>query len=156
MKTIPTRIQGVCLIPLDTFEDNRGEFVETYNHDSYEGTDIRFIQDDISHSKRNVLRGIHCDSKTYKLITCIHGKIQFVVVDILNNRHQSFILEPYTQILVPPGIGCAHLVLSKEAIISYKQNTYYDVNIQFSYKWDDKSLKIKWLCNKPILSKRDS
>ena len=70
MKIFETKLENVLLIKLDIFEDHRGEYVETYTEDLYKknGINIKFIQDDISVSTKNVLRGIHGDSETCKLI----------------------------------------------------------------------------------------
>src|SRR5208282_3123758 len=83
MEVTPTNLEGVLLIKLDVFEDHRGEYVETYNEQSYyeKGITVRFVQDDISMSTRHVLRGIHGDAETWKLISCLHGKFYLVVVN---------------------------------------------------------------------------
>src|SRR5690348_6952327 len=69
------------------FNDFRGEFLETFNKKDYifysvDGATIDFIEDDISVSRRGVLRGLHGDEKTWKLIQCLHGEIYYVVVDM--------------------------------------------------------------------------
>lgn len=164
IKVEQTTLEGVIIIQLDSFKDHRGEFVETYNEAIYKenGIDIHFIQDDISVSKKNVLRGIHGDNVTWKLVSSLFGKIFFIVVNCDTEsenfgKWQSFILsdENRQQILVPPGYGNAHLVLSNMAIFSYKQSTYYDRSSQFSYKWDDPRFDISWPIKTPILSQRD-
>ena len=159
-----TELEGVLVIKPHVFEDHRGQFVETYNRRLYtdNGIDIEFVQDDISISTRNVLRGIHGDSVTYKLLSCLHGKLYFVVVDCDAEsknfgKWQSFILSDVSrmQVLVPPRYGNAYLVLSEQAIFHYKQSTYYDRSKQFTYKWDDSRLNIWWPIANPILSERD-
>lgn len=76
MKIEKGKLQGVLLVEPDVFEDHRGEYVETYNEKSYKehGIDMTFVQDDISVSSRHVLRGIHGDETTWKLISCHYGK----------------------------------------------------------------------------------
>ncbi len=165
IKVLKTKLKGVLQIFPDIFKDFRGQFIETYNKELYKknGIDINFVQDDISLSKKNVLRGIHGDSKTYKLLSCLYGKLYFVVVNCDENckdfgKWQSFILsdEDRQQILVPPKYGAAFLVQSRKAIFNYKQSAYYDPNKrQFSYKWNDPKFNIKWPIKNPILSKRD-
>ena len=164
IKVSKTKLKGVLQISPDVFKDRRGEFVETYNNKLYKkkGIDVKFVQDDICFSTKNVLRGIHGDNKTWKLLSCLYGKLYFVVVNCDENskdfgRWQSFILSDVNrqQILVPPKYGNAYLVLSKKAIFSYKQSTYYDPKRQFSYKWNDSRFKIKWPIKNPILSERD-
>ena len=164
-KVEQTTLGGVIKIQLDSFKDHRGEFVETYNESIYKenGIDTHFVQDDISVSKRDVLRGIHGDNVTWKLVSSLHGKIFFIVVNCEMEsenfgKWQSFILsdENRQQILVPPGYGNAYLVLSDMAIFSYKQSAYYDRSSQFSYKWDDQRFGISWPTKTPILSQRDN
>ena len=160
-----TELEGVLSIKPYIFEDHRGQFVETYNEESYgkNGIDVKFVQDDISISSKNVLRGIHGDSQTYKLLSCLHGKLYFVVVNCNTEstdfgKWQSFILSDKSrmQVLVPPRYGNAYLVLSDEATFHYKQSTYYDRKKQFSYKWNDSRFNIWWPIENPILSQRDA
>lgn len=164
MEVCKTKLEGVLLIKPDIFEDFRGCYVETYNEKIYKenGIMVDFVQDDISVSTKDVLRGIHGDTKTWKLISCLYGKFYFVVVNCDEassnfGQWQSFILsaENRHQVLVPPKHGNAHLVLSDETIFHYKQNTYYDPTGQFTYKWDDARLNIWWPVKNPILSQRD-
>jgi dTDP-4-dehydrorhamnose 3,5-epimerase len=156
---------GVKLIrPATIFEDHRGSYVETYNRDVYlaAGIDVEFVQDDISTSTRNVLRGIHGDASTWKLISCLHGKFYLVVVDWnpqspTYRRWEGFTLSDRNrlQVLVPPRFGNGHLVLSDEAIFHYKQSTYYDRSGQFTVLWNDPEIGIWWPIENPILSRRD-
>ena len=83
MEVKNTQMSGVLLIKPSIFEDFRGEYVETYNEEEFikKGISCKFIQDDISISTRNVLRGIHGDAETWKLISCMYGKFYFVVVN---------------------------------------------------------------------------
>ena len=73
-------------------------------------------------------------------------------------KWQSFLIseENRRQVLVPPGVGNAHLVLSERAIFHYKQTTYYERESQFTVMWDDPALAIKWEVSNPILSLRDA
>ena len=123
---------------------------------------IDFIQDDISKSKYKVLRGIHGDFKTWKLITCLKGSFHLIVVNNLLKSKQyrkwkKYLLteDNYKQILIPPGFGNGHQVLSKEAIFHYKQSTFYDRASQFTIKYNDPLYNFKWPIKNPILSNRD-
>jgi len=158
------KLDGVLVITPEIFEDHRGEYVETYNERLYKesGILVNFVQDDISVSSKNVLRGIHGDKETWKLISCLYGKFYFVVVDCDENSsgfgtYESFVLSDRNrkQVLVPPGFGNGHLVLSKTAIFHYKQSTYYNPLTQFSFRWDDPKLNIWWPTGIPMLSRRD-
>jgi len=164
IKVKKTKLKGVLQIIPDAFFDHRGRFIETYNEKLYKenGINIDFVQDDISRSKKDVLRGIHGDGETFKLVSCVYGKLFFVVVNCDEKsknfgKWQSFELsdENRLQIFVPPLHGIAYLVLSREAIFTYKQSTYFVPGRQFTYRWDDPRFKIKWPIKNPILSERD-
>jgi dTDP-4-dehydrorhamnose 3,5-epimerase len=159
-----TSLINLLLIQLDSFEDHRGDYVEIYNEEIYTnaGINIHFVQDDYSKSKRNVLRGLHGDNETWKLITCPHGEFYLVVVncDMSSDnfgKWESFVLSDknHKQVLIPPKHANGHLILSETAIFHYKQSTYYNPSSQFSYKWNDSRFNINWPCETPILSKRD-
>jgi dTDP-4-dehydrorhamnose 3,5-epimerase len=165
IKVIKTDLAGVLLIEPYAFNDHRGYYTETYNEALYikNGIDIKFIQDDISVSKKDVLRGIHGDNVTWKLISCLHGEFYFVVVNCDKEskkfgKWQAFNLSDKNrlQVLVPPKHGNGHLALTDKIIFHYKQSTYYNPSLQFTYKWDDPSFKISWPMNNPILSRRDT
>ena len=164
MQVTKTKLDGVLLIRLEAFEDHRGYYVETYNEKLYgeHGIDVKFVQDDISVSSRHVLRGIHGDAETWKLVSCLHGKFYLVVVNCDREsknfkQWQSFVLSDanHLQVLIPPHHGNGHVVLSEQAIFHYKQNTYYNPRGQFTYTWNDPLLKLWWPIKNPILSQRD-
>ena len=165
MKVEKTGLKGVLrIIPPTIFEDFRGTYIETYNKELYHksGIDVSFIQDDISRSKKNVLRGIHGDQTTWKLVSCLYGSFYLVVVNNDQNSPEykkwiSFTLSDSNneQILIPPRFGNGHLVLSNEAIFHYKQNSNYDRNSQFTIKWNDPSFNLWWPITNPITSIRD-
>lgn len=164
IKVEKTKLEGVLSIQLDGFEDHRGEYIETYNERDYlaAGINVRFIQDDYSISTRNVLRGLHGDTETWKLITCPYGKLNLVVVNCIESsldfgKWEAFTLSDrnHRQVLIPPCFGNGHLILSDVAIFSYKQSTYYNPKAQFSYTWNDPRFNIWWPIQNPILSRRD-
>jgi dTDP-4-dehydrorhamnose 3,5-epimerase len=159
-----TNLLGVLKIKLTSFEDHRGSYIETYNKNFFiqKGIKIDFLQDDISVSHKNVLRGVHGDQKTWKLISCLYGEFQLIVVnnDMQSDEYkkwESFNLsfENKIQVLVPPKFGNGHLVLSDKCIFHYKQNSEYDRSGQFTIKWNDPSFGFKWSISDPILSERD-
>jgi dTDP-4-dehydrorhamnose 3,5-epimerase len=164
MQVSKTKLEGVLLVKPDLFEDFRGYYVEIYNDELYKthGINVKFVQDDISVSSRHVLRGIHGDGETWKLVSCLHGRFYLVVVNCdkesKNYRQwQGFVLSEVNrhQVLIPPKHGNGHVVLSEQAIFHYKQNTYYNPKGQFTYKWNDPELKIWWPVKNPMLSQRD-
>lgn len=165
METFPTTLDSVRLIkPPTIFEDFRGHYIETYNKRLYNeaGIDQDFVQDDISVSRRHVLRGIHGDDKTWKLISCLQGSFYMVVI---NNDPRSPQYRKWTsftlsesnrlQVLVPPKFGNGHVVMSEQAIFHYKQTTDYDRSGQFTIVWNDPSVGIWWPVQTPIVSQRD-
>jgi len=164
IKVTKTNLEGVLIVKLDVFEDFRGQYVETYNENLYKknGIDVKFVEDDISISAKNVLRGIHSDSESWKLVSCLYGKFYLVIVNCDETskdfgKWQSFILSDLNrmQVLVPPKHGVAHLVLSDMTIFYYKQSAYYNLLRQSTYKWNDCRFKIWWPIKNPIISQRD-
>ena len=165
MNVEESSLEGVLIIdPPTNFQDFRGSYVEIYNEKLYKENGItqNFIQDDISTSRHNVLRGIHGDSSTCKLVSCLYGAFYLVVVN--NNpdseqykKWQSFHLSDVNrkQVLIPPMFGNGHLVLTDSAIFNYKQTTEYNREGQFTIMWNDPKYDIWWPTKNPILSERD-
>lgn len=161
-----TELPGVLLISPDSFIDYRGEYVETYNEKLYNenGVDLKFIQDDISISRKHVLRGIHGDSETWKLVSCHYGTFYLVVVNCDKEskdfgKWQAFTLSDANrhQVLIPPKHGNGHLAMTDLTIFHYKQTTYYNPKGQFTYIWNDPELNIWWPVSSTfILSRRDT
>jgi dTDP-4-dehydrorhamnose 3,5-epimerase len=160
-----TSLTGVKLIhPSTNFEDFRGSYVEVYNRELFlkAGINEDFIQDDISTSTRNVLRGIHGDQETSKLVSCLHGSFYLIVVNQDKDspefgKWESFTLSDKNrlQVLIPPKFGNGHLVLSDSAIFHYKQTTNYNRASQFTILWNDPKFDFWWPVKNPILSRRD-
>tara|TARA_R110000787_G_scaffold285461_6_gene401297 strand:- start:40028 stop:40549 length:522 start_codon:yes stop_codon:yes gene_type:complete len=164
-KVNKTNLEGVLLVePPTNFEDFRGEYVEIYNESIYKeaGIDQEFRQDDISISSRHVLRGLHGDYETTKLVSCLLGKFYLVVVNNIQDhpqhgQWQSFTLSDKNryQVLIPAGFGNGHVVMSETAMFHYKQTSYYNRAGQFTLRWDDPKLNIWWPVKNPIMSIRD-
>lgn len=163
-KISKTKLDGVLKIEPDVFEDFRGQYVETYNKELFaqQGIAIDFIQDDISVSRKHVLRGIHGDAETWKLVSCPVGSFYLMVINCDKESSNFGMWESFTlsdrnrmQILIPPKFGNGHVVLSDMAIFHYKQNTYYNPKGQFTYTWNDPNFKLWWPIKNPIISQRD-
>ena len=168
--TLDGKSGHVLRIQLEPFQDHRGKYVELFNELDYKAVLAHFllsppdfVQDDISVSKKNVLRGIHGDTITWKLISCLEGQFMLVIVNldptsIYFRKWESFDMteDAGVQILVPPKFGVAHLVLSDRAIFHYKQSTYYRPRVQFTRRYDDPLFNIDWPVKDPIVSERDS
>jgi dTDP-4-dehydrorhamnose 3,5-epimerase len=165
MQFVKSAKLGLTTIIPDIKEDHRGTFVELYNEAESAAPfhSLHFVRDCISTSSRHVLRGLHYDDKTWKLIQCLAGKIYFVVVNLqpLQTGYlqwESFILSEYNrlQVLVPPRYGNGHLVLSETCTFHYKMTEYYDPANEKILKWDDPQAKIYWPVTNPILSPKDA
>ena len=160
-----TSLTGVKLIhPSTNFEDFRGSYVEIYNRELFQNAGINedFIQDDISTSTKNVLRGIHGDQETAKLVSCLQGSFYLIVVNQDKDspefgKWESFTLSDKNrlQVLIPPKFGNGHLVLSDNAVFHYKQTTNYNRASQFTILWNDPEFNFWWPIKNPILSRRD-
>ncbi|MDA7494517.1 dTDP-4-dehydrorhamnose 3,5-epimerase family protein [bacterium] len=153
-------IQGVIEIVLDPFYDDRGEIWSIY-----EECEIlpNFLEDKISISNRNTLRGLHGDKKTGKLISCLHGELFLAVVDF-REKSSTFLKKICFNlsdnnprlIYVPPGCLNGHLSLSDKCIFFYKwTQKYTSPEEQITIKWSDPTLNIPWPIKNPKLSTRD-
>ena len=163
-----TEISGIYILSPSVSEDARGNIWTSFLKEEVERllpNNLYFKHDKFSTSKHNVLRGVHGDTKSWKLVTCVYGEIQQVVVDLREDsptyqKWQDFIINKNNQqlILIPPNMGNAYYVNSPEAVYHYKyayDGNYIDADEQFSVGWDDDEIGIKWLSNTPILSNRD-
>ena len=164
MKPVSSKVfDDVLVFHTDIFRDFRGTYVESFNQAEFERySDVKFVQDDFSSSKRNVFRGLHGDYETWKLVSCVQGEIMLFIADMRDDsptflKTESFILTPADPkfVLVPPGFANGHLVLSDGAVFHYKQSTYYGTK-QFTVKHNDKRLSLFLPNVKLITSERDS
>lgn len=156
-------LKGVVKIVHDSFQDQRGELFTVWKDSEI---DLNFNHDKVALSSCDVIRGLHTD-KSWKLITCLYGKIQLVVVNFDKSSENyldwtDFVIDSNdpdkVSVLVPPGFLNGHLVLSEKAVFFYKwcyEGDYPDVDSQISVKWNDPKIGIKWIIENPILSERD-
>jgi len=156
----------IKIIYNDVYTDDRGEFRETYRKTAY--TDLidipyDFVQDNLVHSHKNVLRGLHYQQNfpQGKLVSVIEGEIFDVAVDI-NKGSNTFSkwfgkkISQGCQIFIPPGYAHGYCVLSDSAIVMYKCTEYYRENDQKGIIWNDPDIDIKWPISDPVISKKDS
>ncbi len=160
-------IEGLLVIHPDIFEDERGFFYESYNFDKYSklGLDARFVQDNLSKSQKNVLRGLHFQNPPHaqgKLVQVIHGSVIDVAVDIRKGsktygKHHSILLSSKnkTQFYVPPGFAHGFLTLEDDTLFSYKCTDVYHKESEGSILWNDSGLGIEWPTDDPIVSEKD-
>lgn len=157
MKFTPQIISDVILCEPNLLRDSRGYFVETFRRDILEDTvkyKINFVQDNESKSTKGVLRGLHYQIYPYaqsKLVRVIEGSVLDVVVDLRKSsqtfgKHLSIVLssENNFQLFIPRGFAHGFVVLSDEAIFSYKVDNYYSKEHERGILYNDKNLAINW------------
>ena len=169
MKFTETAIKGVWIIEPKVYADDRGYFMESFKQNEFEKHigKISFIQDNESKSVYGVLRGLHYQLPPYeqaKLVRVIKGEALDIAVDIRQNsptfgKHIAIILseENKRQFFMPRGMAHGFLVLSKEAIFTYKVDNVYAPQAERAIRYDDPDLKIEWPASaeKFILSEKD-
>lgn len=167
MRIEETALEGVCLIEPDVFADARGFFMETWHARRYRehGIAVDFVQDNLSHSRRGVLRGLHYQLPTAqaKLVSVLAGEVFDVAVDLRAGsptfgRYAAAVLssENRRQFFVPVGFAHGFLVLSDTALVHYKCSAVYDRPAERSLRWDDPDLGIAWPDSAPVLSEKDA
>ncbi len=167
MKCTETEISGVLLIETDIFRDERGFFMETYHQERYSeaGIDRVFVQDNRSHSRRGVLRGLHyqLEHGQDKLIYVVTGEIFDVAVDIRLGSPtfgrwvgEYLSAENGRQIFVPKGFAHGFCVLSETADVVYKCTDFYAPGDEYGILWSDPEVGIDWPCKDVIVSGKDS
>ena len=167
MKVTKTKLSGLLVIAPQVFEDQRGYFFESFSSIKYEehGINPVFVQDNISKSKINTIRGLHYqagDKAQGKLCSVITGKALDVAVDIrfgspTFGQYHSEILseENHLQMWIPPGFAHGFSVLSDEVIFQYKCTEFYSKEHERAIRFDDPELNINWQINQPIVSEKD-
>lgn len=167
MKFIETEIEGLIIIEPDVFNDARGYFFESYNKKKYFDVGLRyeFVQDNLSMSQKNVLRGLHFQKPPYeqgKLVQVLRGAVLDVAVDIRKNsatygKHHSLLLSAKnkTQFFIPPGFAHGFVTMEDNTIFSYKCTNVYNKDSEGSIFWNDKNLNIDWNTQSPIISEKD-
>lgn len=154
----------IILIEPSVFADERGYFFESFQANRYRDAGIKeiFVQDNMSHSKQNTLRGLHYQAKfpQGKLVGVTAGMVFDVIVDIRKSSPTfrrwigiELTAEPNRcqQIYIPPGFAHGFYVLSDSADFYYKCTDYYVAGDDCGIIWNDPSIGIKW----PLLSDRE-
>ncbi|MBT7126526.1 MAG: dTDP-4-dehydrorhamnose 3,5-epimerase [Gemmatimonadales bacterium] len=159
-------IPDVLLVETDRHTDHRGYFEETFQVEVFtKRLGVTFVQDNLAHSRHNVLRGIHfqTDGATQgKLVRAIHGSVFDVAVDLRRSsptfgRWVGATLsdENGHQLWIPPGFGHGYLVLSDAADVAYKVTAGYAPASDSGIRWNDPTLSIDWPTVDPVLSEKD-
>lgn len=161
-------IEGPLLIETRKFTDERGYFFESFNQDLFYqavGKEIQFVQDNISHSKKGVVRGLHLQKPPHaqgKLVRVIAGAVMDVAVDIRKNsptygQHISVLLsaENNHQFWIPEGFAHGFSVLEENTIFSYKCTNLYHPESEMGIRFDDPTLNIDWKVEDILVNKKD-
>ena len=161
MKIKNVNISGLKIIKTKLFFDNRGFFKEIFKNNLIKKN---FKFDVMSMSKKNVIRGLHIQTKKpqAKVITVVSGKIMDVAVDLRKNsktfgKYYSLIISDKSEysFYIPEGFAHGFLCLSNKCIVHYKCSEYRHKESETTLDWRDQEVKIKWPIKKPILSKKD-
>ena len=170
MKLEPTSLPGITRIVPTVHRDNRGFFIETWQIRDFakHGIEVKFVQENFSHSTQGTLRGLHYQAKQPqgRLVRVTHGAVFDVAVDLRRSspnfgRWTGEILsdENRHQLWVPPGFGHGFLVLSETAGFAYNCTDFYAPEHDRSIRWNDPELGIEWPVadsEVPILSAKDA
>jgi dTDP-4-dehydrorhamnose 3,5-epimerase len=165
---VPTSISDVFLIEPAVYGDDRGFFFESFNARRFAeltGADVRFVQDNHSHSQKNVLRGLHyqIDQPQGKLVRVIAGEVFDVAVDIRKSSPTfgrwvgaRLSAENRLQMWIPPGFAHGFVVISDTADFLYKTTDYWAQQHERCILWNDPDIGIEWpIALAPVLSAKD-
>lgn len=166
VKVERTVIPGVYIVDPVVHGDGRGFFFEAWHAEHYEraGLPGRFVQDNVSRSRRGVLRGLHLQfpHPQGKLVQVHDGEVFDVAVDVRVGSPAfgqwfgcSLSAENHRQLYVPPGVAHGFCVTSDSALLSYKCTDFYHPESEFTIAWDDPAIAIAWPIASPILSPKD-
>ncbi|MCL4789387.1 MAG: dTDP-4-dehydrorhamnose 3,5-epimerase [Verrucomicrobia bacterium] len=166
MKVTRVEIEGLLIIEPKVFGDKRGFFLETWNERRYReaGLDGRFVQDNLSLSRRGTLRGLHFQNPNAqgKLVSAIEGEVFDVAVDLRRSsptfgRWHGVNLSAANrlQFYVPPGFAHGFAVLSESALFAYKCTEFYSPKDEWTLRWDDADVGVRWPVSSPVLSEKD-
>ncbi len=167
MKVTPTSLPEVLLIEPKVFGDERGLFFESWNEKAFAeaGITARFVQDNHSRSRRNVVRGLHYQiaQAQGKLVRVISGEVFDVAVDIRRSSPNfgrwtgvRLSAEGKAIVWIPPGFAHGFAVLSDTAEFLYKTTDYYAPRFERTILWNDADIGIEWpLSGAPALSEKD-
>ena len=166
MNITETNLPGALVIEPGVFPDSRGYFLETYNQKRYQEHGIinEFVQDNLSYSIKNTLRGLHYQypHSQAKLVQVLVGEVFDVAVDIRKGSPSfgkwsgiRLSAENKKQFFIPKGFAHGFCVLSDHAIFSYKCDDFYAPDCEHGILWSDTSLGIDWPVKEPVISDKD-
>ncbi|MQA73081.1 MAG: dTDP-4-dehydrorhamnose 3,5-epimerase [Solirubrobacterales bacterium] len=163
---LETELDGVVLLEPEVHGDDRGFLVETYSEESWRslGVDVDFVQDNHSRSSRDILRGLHFQTRPgqAKLVRCLRGRIWDVAVDLRRDsptygQWEGHELDDraHRQLFVPVGFAHGFCVLSDVADVHYRISSVYDPETEAGIAWDDPEVGVEWPVADPRTSERD-
>ncbi|HCC06240.1 TPA: dTDP-4-dehydrorhamnose 3,5-epimerase [Candidatus Nomurabacteria bacterium] len=167
MEVIKTDFEGLFIVELKAFFDERGYFMESYNENFYKtlGISDNFVQDNISVSKKGVVRGLHFQSTPHaqgKLVSVLRGKVFDVAVDIRKDsptfgKYFSCELseENKKQVFIPAGFAHGFMSLVDNTIFSYKCTEVWNKESEGGLLWNDEEISITWPDGEKIISEKD-
>ncbi len=156
MNFVETELEGLIIIEPKIFKDERGYFLESYNKKEFESFfgKINFVQDNESKSTYGVLRGLHFQRPPFtqaKLVRCLSGRVLDVAVDLRSvsptfGKYLSLELssDDKRQLYIPKGFAHGFIVLSEEAVFSYKVDNFYSPSHDSGIAWNDPHFGIDW------------
>jgi dTDP-4-dehydrorhamnose 3,5-epimerase len=163
----PSTPQGILLFDPRVFRDERGDFHEVYRADRYAEAGIAtpFVQDNLSRSRRGVLRGMHLQypQAQGKLIAVLSGEIFDVAVDVRVGSPTFGVWSGFRlsgvegqQLYLPPGLAHGFFALTDDVRVLYKCTELYSPGSELTIRWDDPDIGIDWPSTTPILSAKDA
>jgi dTDP-4-dehydrorhamnose 3,5-epimerase len=166
MKVTPCGLAGLLLVEPDVFGDARGFFLETWQEQRYREAGIAgpFVQDNVSFSRRGILRGLHFQNPSAqgKLMSVLEGEVFDVAVDLRRSsptfgRWHGVRLsgENHAQFYVPPGFAHGFQVVSEAALVFYKCTDFYTPRHELAIAWNDPAIGVQWPIAEPVLSAKD-
>jgi dTDP-4-dehydrorhamnose 3,5-epimerase len=167
MNIIRCELEGLLVLEPKVFGDARGYFMESWNLRRYReaGIEGTFVQDNISVSRRGILRGLHCQNPNPqgKLVSVLQGEVFDVAVDLRREsatfgkwHATSLSSENKRQFFIPAGFAHGFLVLSETAMFHYKCTDFYSPKDEMTLRWNDPELGINWPMKEPLLSEKDA
>ena len=162
---LPTKLSEVILVKCERYQDERGSFSEVYKEDLFLEYGIGpFIQENYSCSVKGVIRGLHYQStpkQLGKLVSCPHGVIYDVAIDIRKNsltfgEWTATVLDNgYAMLWIPQGFAHGFAVLSDTSNVLYRQTEYFSKENDCGIRWCDPDIGIKWPVHDPLISIKD-
>lgn len=168
MQVIKTPLDGLLIIEPDVYVDERGSFMESFQEKRYQeilGSNIHFVQDNLSCSKKGVLRGLHYQAPPFaqgKLVSVPRGRVMDVAVDIRFGSPTfgqcvtvELSGENHHQFWIPAGFAHGFVTLEDDTLFAYKCTNVYSKEHDRGVRWDDPALVINWGVTAPIVSEKD-